>query len=59
MIRAWSNEPAKMWLGFMVLISAHHFLNYARQVTDQLEQECRALEVTDDQLPALKSAEAV
>ena len=33
-----------MWLGFMVLLSAHHFLIYARQVADELEQECQTLE---------------
>ena len=62
MIRSWSREPAKMWLGFMVLISAHHFLNYAREVAGELERECRALELAGtagDRLPALKSAEAV
>ncbi len=41
----WAWEPAKLWLGFMVLVSAHHFLNYSRQVADDLERECLALEV--------------
>jgi hypothetical protein len=40
----WARQPAKMWLGFMVLMSAHHFLNYARQVTHDLLQECEAFE---------------
>jgi radical SAM superfamily enzyme YgiQ (UPF0313 family) len=35
----WSREPAKLWLGFMVLLSAHHFLIYSHQVADELEQE--------------------
>jgi hypothetical protein len=39
----WARQPAKMWLGFMVLLSAHHFVIYARQVADELEQACRAL----------------
>ena len=39
----WSRQPAKMWLGFMVLLSAHHFVIYARQVADELEQACTAL----------------
>ena len=63
MIRSWSREPAKMWLGFMVLISAHHFLNYAREVAGELERECQALELAEkaagSRLPALESAEAV
>jgi radical SAM superfamily enzyme YgiQ (UPF0313 family) len=46
-IRNWSREPAKLWLGFMVLLAANHFLNYARQVTGDLEQECRVLEAAE------------
>jgi hypothetical protein len=38
----WTRQPVKLWLGFMTLLSAHHFLNYAHQVADELEQECRA-----------------
>ncbi len=40
MIRKWSLQPAKLWLGFMVLLSANHFLKYARSVSEQLEQQC-------------------
>jgi radical SAM superfamily enzyme YgiQ (UPF0313 family) len=43
MVWNWARQPAKMWLGFMVLMSANHFVIYARQVADELEQECRAL----------------
>jgi radical SAM superfamily enzyme YgiQ (UPF0313 family) len=39
----WARQPAKMWLGFMVLLSAHHFVIYARQVADELEEKCRVL----------------
>ena len=39
----WARQPAKMWLGFMVLLSAHHFVIYARQVADELAVQCRAL----------------
>jgi len=39
----WARQPAKMWLGFMVLLSAHHFVIYARQVADELELACRGL----------------
>src|SRR5579864_2914188 len=44
MIWNWARQPAKMWLGFMVLLSAHHFVIYAHEVADELEQECQALE---------------
>ena len=43
MIWNWGRQPAKLWLGFMVLLSAHHFVLYARHVSEELEQECRAL----------------
>lgn len=43
-IRKWSRKPAKMWLGFMVLLSANHFLKYASQVSAELELHCRELE---------------
>jgi radical SAM superfamily enzyme YgiQ (UPF0313 family) len=38
--RRYWNDPAKMWMGSMLLLSAHHFLVYARQVADELEREC-------------------
>ena len=41
----WSRQPAKMWLGFMILLSAHHFVIYARQVANGLERECESLEL--------------
>jgi hypothetical protein len=28
----------------MVLLSAHHFLNYAQVAADELEEHCRAIE---------------
>jgi radical SAM superfamily enzyme YgiQ (UPF0313 family) len=38
------NEPAKLWMGSMILLSAQHFLIYARHVADELERDCAALE---------------
>ncbi|HEY1741596.1 MAG TPA: DUF4070 domain-containing protein, partial [Granulicella sp.] len=43
-IRRWALQPAKMWLAFMVLLSANHFLKYAREVAEDLEEQCQALE---------------
>ena len=37
----WTRQPVKLWLGFMTLLSAHHFLNYAPQVAAELDQACR------------------
>jgi radical SAM superfamily enzyme YgiQ (UPF0313 family) len=41
-LRNWIGQPVKLWLGFLTLLSAHHFLNYAPQVAGELQQECRA-----------------
>lgn len=47
LFRRFARQPAKLWLGFTVLMSAHHFLIYSREVTEQLEQECRSMEARD------------
>ena len=47
LIWRWSREPAKLWMGFTVLLSAHHFVIYAHQVADELERECKALEAAE------------
>ncbi|MSP98169.1 MAG: DUF4070 domain-containing protein [Betaproteobacteria bacterium] len=40
LIRRYRDNPAKMWMGFSMLLSAHHFLIYSRQVADELERDC-------------------
>ena len=40
LVRRWSRQPAKLWLGFMVLLSANHFLKYARGVSEMLKEQC-------------------
>jgi len=49
-IRKWSSQPAKLWLGFMVLMSANHFLKYAKVVADELEEHCQQLEEKTSEL---------
>jgi hypothetical protein len=44
LIRRFWRDDTRMWMGTMVLLSAHHFLLYAREVADELERECRAVE---------------
>ena len=56
MARNWTRQPAKMWLGFMVLLSAQHFVIYARQVAEELEQTCAALEQSDDRQARVMTA---
>jgi hypothetical protein len=50
--RHWLRQPAKLWLGSMVLLSAHHFVNYAQVVATELEQHCR--KVDDDRMEEAK-----
>ena len=40
LVRRYRNNPAKMWMGFSLMLTAHHFLIYARQVADELERDC-------------------
>ena len=40
----WWRDPAKLWIGFMALLSAHHFVLYAREVAEELERECAGLQ---------------
>ena len=40
MLRRWSRRPAKLWLGFTVLLSAHHFIKYAKGVSEMLDEQC-------------------
>ena len=42
LVWTWSRQPAKLWLGFMVLLSAHHFLIYSHQVAGELEMEAES-----------------
>jgi radical SAM superfamily enzyme YgiQ (UPF0313 family) len=52
LVRNFARNPTKMWMGSMALVSAHHFLIYARHVADELERECRALELEHAEAPA-------
>jgi radical SAM superfamily enzyme YgiQ (UPF0313 family) len=47
MIRRWALQPAKIWLGFMVLLSANHFLKYAGSVAKDLEKQCLELDLME------------
>jgi radical SAM superfamily enzyme YgiQ (UPF0313 family) len=53
MMSHWWRQPAKLWLGFMVLLSAHHFVSYSRQVTAELDQWCKGLAETGAVAPEL------
>jgi hypothetical protein len=44
LIRNFSNNPTKMWMGSMALATAQHFVIYAKHVADELERDCEAIE---------------
>jgi radical SAM superfamily enzyme YgiQ (UPF0313 family) len=39
----WSRNPLKLMMGIGLLLSGHHFINYAHEVATQLEAESRKL----------------
>lgn len=40
-VKCWRHHPLKRWQGFVMLISAHHFLLYARDVVAELDEQLR------------------
>jgi radical SAM superfamily enzyme YgiQ (UPF0313 family) len=43
-IYRWCLCPPKLWMGFVLLLSGHHFIPYTREVTDYLTEEIRKIE---------------
>jgi radical SAM superfamily enzyme YgiQ (UPF0313 family) len=39
MVSSYWRSPAKIWLGFTMLLSAHHFVLYSKEVIDHLQAE--------------------
>jgi radical SAM superfamily enzyme YgiQ (UPF0313 family) len=44
MVTSCRRSPAKLWLGFTVLLSAHHFVLYSKVVIKHLEEEAELVE---------------
>ncbi|HXP10456.1 MAG TPA: B12-binding domain-containing radical SAM protein [Acidobacteriaceae bacterium] len=44
MVNLCRHSPAKIWLGFTVLLSAHHFVLYSKVVIKHLEEEAEVVE---------------
>jgi hypothetical protein len=44
MVSSFWRSPAKIWLGFTVLLSAHHFVLYSKVVIKHLEEEVELVE---------------
>jgi hypothetical protein len=61
LLARWSLNPAKLSMGFAILLSGHHFIPYARTLVAQLEVELgklRAKEATESE-PGRKNRPAV
>jgi radical SAM superfamily enzyme YgiQ (UPF0313 family) len=53
-IRNYWNNPSKLWMGSMILLSAQHFLIYARHVADELERDsAAAIDSVPELMPAI------
>jgi len=46
-VRRWRGQRKKLWLGFSMLIAAHHFVRYAYDVAAELDRELQRLEAAD------------
>ena len=57
--RRYWNSPVKLWMGSMLLLSAQHFLIYARQVADELERDCAKALALEESTPAPELVPAV
>ncbi len=44
MASSYWRSPAKIWLGFTMLLSAHHFVLYSKEVIDHLQEEAELVE---------------
>jgi hypothetical protein len=53
LLSRWSFHRQKLWLGFTLLLSGHHFVNYAIEVAAQLERELQKAEPPRAQIPVL------
>ena len=53
LLSRWSFCPQKFWMGFAILLSGHHFVQYAREVAAQLERELQKDEPLPAQVPGL------
>jgi hypothetical protein len=50
-VRQWRNDPQRRWMALTLLVSGHHFIQYARTVTAELEEELHGLPVDTPPMP--------
>jgi radical SAM superfamily enzyme YgiQ (UPF0313 family) len=56
LLHRYRNNPAKLGMGLRLLVSAHHFLIYARHVADELERACAKARKVGDAVPTQELA---
>jgi hypothetical protein len=44
LLSLWGRDPVKLWWGFTILCSGHHFFNYTRTLFSQLDRELEKAE---------------
>ena len=59
MVSSCRQSPAKLWLGFTVLLSAHHFVLYSKVVIQHLEEEAALVEAAARKLVDREANELV
>jgi radical SAM superfamily enzyme YgiQ (UPF0313 family) len=57
MVALCRHSPAKIWLGFTVLLSAHHFVLYSKVVIHHLEEEAELVEQNERKPVAAATSE--
>jgi glucuronate isomerase len=46
-IRRYRGSPTRLWMGLSLLLTAHHFVNYSRHVSQELARDsARAIEAS-------------
>src|SRR6202167_4868003 len=43
-VSSFLRSPAKLWIGFSMLLSAHHFVLYSKEVIDHLQEEAEKVD---------------
>jgi radical SAM superfamily enzyme YgiQ (UPF0313 family) len=56
MVSSYWRSPAKLWLGFTMLLSAHHFVLYSKEVIDHLQAEAELVE-QNERRPVVNTAD--
>jgi hypothetical protein len=51
--RRWRSDPLRVWKASVMMLSAEHFVHYARQTADELERRCHAERARANRVPVV------